>query len=240
MIYEQTIEKMVKLRLSGMVKAFQNMLGLKQTLTQDEAIAYLVDSEWDYRKNRKLERLLKISKLRYNSSFEEIFYNADRNLDKNQMLRLFDCSWISGGENILITGATGTGKSYIACALGHIACLNEFKVLYVNAIKLFTNLKYAKADGSYVKLIEKIKNTDVFIIDDFGLEPIDSANSLNFLEILEDRYNKKSTIIVSQLPFDNWYDIIAEKTIADAICDRIIENSNKIELKGESLRRRKK
>jgi len=155
------------------------------------------------------------------------------------MVRLFDCLWIKRGENVLISGSTGVGKSYIACVLGHTACLNGYKTLYINAMKLFTNLKYSKADGSYIKLMENIKKQDVLIIDDFGLEIIEPSVSLNILEILEDRYNKKSTIISSQLPFEKWYEIISEKTIADAVCDRIFENVNKIELKGESMRRKK-
>jgi DNA replication protein DnaC len=240
MTNEQTIEKMQKLKLFGMARAFQNLIQQKQNLTPDEMLAYLIDSEWDFKQNRKLERLLKSAKFRYQASFEEIDFNANRNLDKNQLLRMSDCSWITKKENILITGPTGVGKSYIACALGHNACLYGYKVLYSNAIKLFTQLKYCKADGTYIKEIEKIKNTDVFIIDDFGLEPLDFQNSISLLEIFEDRYNKKSTVISSQLPFKNWYDIITDKTIADAICDRIIQNTHKIELKGESLRRKRK
>jgi len=240
MTNEQTIEKMHKLKLFGMVRAFQNLIQQKQSLTSDEMLAYLIDSEWDFKQNRKIERLLKRAKFRYQASFEEIDFNANRNLDKNQLIRMSNCSWITKKENVLITGPTGVGKSYIACALGHNACLYGYKVLYSNAIKLFTQLKYCKADGTYIKEIEKIKNTDVFIIDDFGLEPLDFQNSISLLEIFEDRYNKKSTVISSQLPFKNWYDIITDKTIADAICDRIIQNTNKIELKGESLRRKKK
>lgn len=240
MTNEQTIEKMHKLKLFGMVRAFQNLIQQKQNLTLDEMLGYLIDSEWDFKQNRKIERLLKRAKFRYQASFEEIDFNANRNLDKNQLLRMSDCSWIIKKENVLITGPTGVGKSYIACALGHNACLYGYKVLYSNAIKLFTQLKYCKADGTYIKEIEKIKNTDVFIIDDFGLEPLDFQSSISLLEIFEDRYNKKSTVISSQLPFKNWYDIITDKTIADAICDRIIQNTNKIELKGESLRRKKK
>jgi DNA replication protein DnaC len=240
MTNEQTIEKMHKLKLFGMVRAFQNLIQQKQSLTPDEMLAYLIDSEWDFKQNRKIERLLKRAKFRYQASFEEIDFNASRNLNKNQLLRMSDCSWIIKKENVLITGPTGVGKSYIACALGHNACLYGYKVLYSNAIKLFTQLKYSKADGTYIKEIEKIKSTDIFIIDDFGLEPLDFQNSISLLEIFEDRYNKKSTVISSQLPFKNWYDIITDKTIADAICDRIIQNTNKIELKGESLRRKKK
>lgn len=239
MINEKTIDKLTKLRLYGMCNAFKNILESKQTLTTDETLAYLVDTEWDYKKNKQLERLLKQSNLRYKTSFEEIDFSVSRNLDKNQMVRLFDCSWIKTGENVLINGATGVGKSYIACALGHTACLNGYKTMYINAMKLFTNIKYSKADGSYVKMVEGIKKQDALIIDDFGLEIIEPSVSLSILEILEDRCHKKSTIIASQLPFEKWYEIISEKTIADAICDRIFENVNKIELKGESMRRKK-
>jgi len=237
-INEQTIDKLTKMGLYGMCKAFRNILETKKTLTTDETLAYLVDTEWDYKKNKKLERLLKSSNLRYKSSFQEIDFNEKRNLDKNQMVRLFDCSWIKKSENVLISGPTGVGKSYIACVLGHTACLNGYKTMYINAMKLFTSLKYSKADGSYIKLTENIKKQDVLIIDDFGLEIIEPSVSLNILEILEDRYNKKSTIIVSQLPVKNRHDIIGDSTIADAICDRLVHNSYKIDLKGvDSMRK---
>ena len=154
-------------------------------------------------------------------------------------MRLADCSYIERAENVIVTGATGVGKSYIATALGHQACLKGKKVLYRNAQKLFTQLRISRADGSYIKEMAKIEKKDVFIIDDFGLEVLDHKTSLMLLEILEDRIGKKTTIVASQLPYEKWYDVITEKTIADAIMDRLINSSHKITLLGESMRKKK-
>lgn len=239
MTNESTLNKMQQMKLFGMVHAFRTTMeaNFAHNFTMDEFVAYLVDAEWDERYNRKLARLLKTANFRYQATFERIDFHQPRELDKNLLLRLSGCEWINKCENVLITGATGVGKSFIACALGHQACLNHYKVLYFNTLKLFSKLKYAKADGTYTKELKKIQSQNLIILDDFGLHPIDENSKLILLELLEDRYGENSTIITSQFPIKNWYDIIANPTIADAILDRLIHNSYQIELKGESMRK---
>jgi DNA replication protein DnaC len=237
-----TMEKMQLMRLHGMLKAFRVTMesGVKKKFTADEMVGHLIDAEWDERENRKLERLLKGAKFRYQSAIEEIDFSINRNLDKNRILRLSDCSWIRGKENIIITGPTGVGKSFIATALGHQACMYGYKVIYYNCLKFFSQMRYWQADGSYIKEMKKIGKAELLILDDFGLEILDKANRISLLEILEDRVGKCSTIIVSQLPENKWHEIIGDETIADAICDRVLHNSYKIKMKGESMRKAQK
>lgn len=238
----ETINKMKELKLHGMYRMYEDLRSQSaaDSLSHEEYIAHLVDAEWDDRFNRKISRLIKGAGLRYPAHMEEIKYSKSRNLEKNRMISLSRCDWIEKGSNILLTGATGTGKSFLACALGHQACLNRYKVRYVNCMKLFSQLKYAKADGTYFKEMKQLQRKDLIILDDFGLKPFDNDTRLMLLELLEDRYGKKSTIIASQIPVAVWFDIIGDKTIADAICDRFIHNAEKIQLKGGSLRKTKK
>ena len=242
MTNQATIEKMQQMKFTGMTNAFQTTMetNFANNFTPDELIAYLVDAEWEQRYNRKIANLLKNANFRYRASFEQIDYTEQRNLDKNLLLRLVSCEWLKKAENILITGPTGVGKSFIACALGNQAVFKGFKVLYFNSVKMFSKLKYAKADGTYDKELKKIQKQNLLIIDDFGLHPIDEHSKLILLEILEDRYATSSTVVSSQFPIKDWYDIIANPTIADAICDRLIHNSYKIDLEGDSMRKRKK
>ncbi|MBU4270228.1 IS21-like element helper ATPase IstB [Candidatus Dependentiae bacterium] len=237
----ETITKMKELRLHGMHRMFEELRSSKNaaSLSHDELVAHLIDAEWDDRYNRKISRLQAGAGFRYKACIEEIEYAKARNLDKNSILSLGRCDWITKGDNILITGATGTGKSFLACALGHRACMNRYKVRYLNCMKLFSHLKYAKADGSYFKEMTQLQKQDLLILDDFGLKPFDADSRLMLLELLEDRYGNKSTIIASQIPVSVWFDIIGDKTIADAICDRFIHNAEKIELKGDTMRVKK-
>ena len=236
---QETLDKIKKLKLTGMARAYQTSLenNILAKLSADELITMLVEAEWDDRLNRNIERRLRNAKFRYQSSIENIDYEADRNLDRNQMMRFAECTYISKKENILITGSTGIGKSHVATALGHQACTLGYKVYYANMAKLFSKLKMGKADGSYMREISRIERQDLLILDDFGLVPIDNQNRSALMEIIEDRHKKASMIITSQLPVNCWHEVIGEKTIADAILDRIVHDAHRIELKGESLRK---
>ena len=172
------------------------------------------------------------------ATIEQLEYSNERGIDKNLVHRLADCEFINRKENLLITGSTGTGKSFLASAIGHQACQLGFKVLYQNATRLFAQLKMAKADGSAIKELMKIEKQDLLILDDFGIQPFDQQSRASLLDIIEDRHGKRSTIITAQVPVKQWYDLIGEKTIADAVMDRIVHNAQRIELKGESLRRK--
>jgi DNA replication protein DnaC len=236
---QETLDKIKKLKLTGMARAYQTSLENDKLaqLSADELITMLVEAEWDDRLNRNIERRLRNAKFRYQSSIENIDYDSDRNLDRNQMMRFAECTYIGKQENILITGSTGIGKSHLATALGHQACTLGYKVYYANMAKLFSKLKMGKADGSYMREISKIERQDLLILDDFGLVPIDNQNRSALMEIIEDRHKKASMIITSQLPVNCWHEVIGEKTIADAILDRIVHDAHRIELKGESLRK---
>ena len=235
-----TISKMKELNLRGMANAFETTLesGMNKKFTLDELLTYLIDCEWEDRNTRRKERLKKAAGFRYQASFEELIYTDDRNLDKNQMLRFANCNWITEAKDILITGATGVGKSFIGSALGHHACDNGFKVMYRLTSRLFADLKEGKREGQYHKMLLKIVKADVLILEDFGLSNFSNENRLALLDILEDRHGLKSTIFLSQLPVKSWHGLIGDSTIADAIMDRIVYGSHRIELKGESLRRK--
>ena len=235
----QTIEEMKEMKLYGMARAMLSAVevGLAD-ITPDEFIAHLVDAEYDDRYNRKLFRLIKNARFRYRAQIEDIDFNLARGLDKNMFLRFSDCGFIKSKKNIIVTGPTGVGKSFIASALGNQACIYGYHTLYFNTQKLFSSLKLSKADGTYIGQIKKIEKADLLLLDDFGLEKLDTASRLILLEILEDRHGISSTVITSQFPIPAWHDIIGDPTIADAICDRMANSSYRIELKGESVRKK--
>lgn len=237
---ETVKQKMSQMKLYGMQQAYLSVLDKNHhhTLTNDEFIDLLIQAEWDDRENRRINRYIRGARFRYQSSIEEVDLTNNRNLDKTTFLRLADCSFIKRKEDLLITGPTGAGKSFIASAIGHQACLNGYKTLYFNTQKLFALLKMAKADGSYMNFINKIEKQDLLILDDFGLQPLDAYSRNALMEVIEDRHGRKSTLISSQLPVANWYEIIGESTIADAILDRLVHKSYRIELKGDSMRKK--
>ena len=238
----ETLEKMKNMKFYGMAGAFNSCLedGRMSAMTPDEMTSFLITSEYDDRYNRRIERLMRNARFRYNASIEKLHFGPERDLDKNQLMRYAECDFIDKAENILITGSTGIGKSYIASALGYQACLKGYKVFYMNITKLFAKLKMMKADGSYMREISRIEKQDLLILDDFGLQPLDNQNRAALMELIEDRHDRKSTIITSQLPVKQWYDIIGEKTVADAILDRLVHDAHRLEITGESMRKKRK
>ncbi|MTI24886.1 ATP-binding protein [Fulvivirga kasyanovii] len=224
-----------------MQQTYQTLLDSNQhhSLTNDEIVSMLIQGEWEDRENRKINRYLKAARFRYQANIEEIDFTASRGLDKTQLLRLADCSFIKNKQNILITGPTGVWKSYLASALGHQACIQGFRTLYFNTQKLFPQLIMSKADGSYQKQVNKIEKHDLLILDDFGLQPLDNKTRMMLMEIIEDRHSRKSTIISSQLPVAKWHEVIGDSTVADAILDRMVHSAQRLELKGQSLRKSK-
>ena len=238
----QIMERMKQMKLFGMHRYYNSSLdaGHHQNYTADELLYALIESEWDERQTRKIDRLMRTARFRYKASVEEITFNEQRNMDRNHILRFAECDFIKQRQNILITGSTGVGKSYLACAFGHQACIKGYRVMYFNIAKILARLKMQKADGSYIKEMAKIERQDLVILDDFGLQPIDSQSRMIFLEMMEDRYDVRSTIVTSQLPVSAWHEVINEKTIADAILDRLVHSSHRIDLKGESMRKKRR
>jgi len=238
---EITFTKMKQMKLYGMHSAFKTAVqtGVTDDYTLDEFVSMIIDAEFDDKNNRKIARAIKNAKFHYKASIENIIYDELRNIDRVKLLRLAECEFINKKENILITGSTGAGKSYIATAIAYQACIEGYKVKYYNMTKLFSILKMAKADGSYLKELSKIARQQLIILDDFGLQPLDNQNRIALLEIIEDRNNKGSVIVTSQVPVKAWYETIGEKTIADAILDRLIHGAHRIELTGESMRRKR-
>lgn len=237
----QTLQQMQQLRLSGMHQAYRSQLELpiNQQLEGHELVAHLLQCEELNRANEKTAYYLKLAKLRLPATMEQVECSASRNLTKQQRATLMEGRYLQLGENILITGATGCGKSYLACALGHQACLQGYKTTYLNMNRLIEKVTLSKLDGSYIKLLNHLERQTLIILDDFGLQPLTQEIRLTLLQLLEDRYGKKSIIITSQLPVAKWYEFINDPTLADAIMDRMTANANRIELKGESLRRKK-
>jgi len=235
----QTIEKLKQMRLGAMAELHLQYLKNNQLndSTPDEYLALLTDHEWENRQNQKIDRLIKLAGFRQKASIPEVSYTETRNLDKNMFNRLATLDFMARKENVIVTGASGVGKSFLAQALGHQACLMGHKVLYSNTARLFTKLKLSKVDGTYIKELQKLQRVDLLILDDFGLQAFDNNAREALMDIIEDRFNKISTIVSSQIPVSIWYDIIGEGTIADAILDRLVNSSHRIDLKGESLRK---
>ncbi|MBK6526283.1 MAG: ATP-binding protein [Crocinitomicaceae bacterium] len=237
---ESSLEKLRQMHLYGMLKALRTNIETdkNEKLTPDELVSFLVDSEWDERYNRKLSRTISNAKFRYKASIEQLTFEDNR-FNKNQVMRVANCEFIKKKENLIITGSTGIGKSFLASAVGHEACSQGYKVLYQHSTKLFAKLKMAKADGSYLKELAKIEKQDLLIIDDFGIQPLDAQSRASLMEIIEDRHAKASTLLTSQLPVNKWHEAIGEQTIADAILDRIVHDAHRLELKGESMRKKR-
>lgn len=237
----QTLEQMKLLRLPGMYHAYKSQLELPmdQQLEGHDLVAHLLQSEDMNRANEKMAYYLKLAKLKLPATAQQVECSAARNLTKQQLATLLEGRYLQSGENILITGATGCGKSYLACALGHHACMQGYKTTYLNMNRLIEKVNLSKLDGSYIKLLNHLERQTLIILDDFGLQNLNQEIRLALLQLLEDRYGKKSIVITSQLPVAKWYEYINDPTLADAILDRLTANAHRIELKGESMRRKK-
>lgn len=235
-----SLDKLKELKLEGMAKSYEAILStpVQQQPNYQIIVNRLIEAEQLHRKQKRTAMYLKLSKLRYNAVLEQVECSTARNLTAEQLSLVSDCSFIERAENILITGATGCGKSYLACALGRQACSLGHKVIYFGMNRFIEKIALSKIDGTYLKMINYIAKCDLVILDDFGLYSLDTITRLALLQILEDRNELKSTMIVSQLPTQSWYEYLDEPTLADAIVDRLFSNAHRFDLKGESLRKK--
>ena len=233
--------KLRQMRLAGMARGWQALNETKQVfdLSFSEGLEILIEREEEERKNNRFNRMIKGARFRYQASLEELSYEPSRGLNKAIISDLATCGYIARGESVLITGATGCGKSFLASALGHQACLHGHNVIYFNTQKFMLRTKMARSDGSILKYFDKIAKASLVILDDFGLTRLEQQQQFDLMEIIEDRHGKASTIIVSQLPVTSWFDVISETSIADAILDRLVHSSYRIELKGDSMRKKR-
>lgn len=240
MLIHQTLERLHDLRLTGMAQALEEQLRMRDvdTLAFEDRLALMLEREATMRDDRRLARLLQVAKLHVPGCVEDLDFKGARGLDRSLVLRLASGQWIRDHDNVLIVGATGTGKSYLACALGHSACRHGLSTRYFRFSRLLAALALARADGSYPKFLERLAKTQLLVLDDFGLAALSDSERADLLEILDDRYAKRATIVTSQLPFDHWHDVLGDATFADAILDRLMNNAHRITLKGPSLRRK--
>ncbi len=240
MLNQQTIEKLHALGLIGMAEAFNEQLQQPDMdrLSFEERFGLIVERQWIWKENRRLERYLKNARLKLNACVEDIDYKAPRGIDRSVLMRLMSCEWIRKHQNIIVTGPTGVGKTFIACALANKACREGYRSFYIRSPKFSYQLALGRGDGSYGKTITKLAKAHVLVLDDLGLAPMTDTERRDLLEVIEERLGHASTIITSQLPVDHWHEQIGDPTIADAILDRLVHNAHKINLKGGSLRKK--
>jgi DNA replication protein DnaC len=239
MFNHQTIEKLREMKLNGLVESYERQLEQPSImeLSFDERLSMLVDDEYVNRKNRTVARLIKSANFRIPASIENINYNPRRKLDKSVMQGFYSCSWIKQKQDILISGSTGAGKTFISCALGEIACRNGYQTIYYRTSSLLAMLAVSRGDGTYIKLLAALKKVPVLILDDFGLMPLGSNEGREIHEVIESRCKERSTIIAGQIPVEEWHQFILDPTIADAIIDRIVYTSHRIKIDGDSMRK---
>lgn len=240
MLTHPTIDKLEALRLSGMVGALREQWKTPDInqLSFEERLGLLTDREVDVRETKRLQSRLKKAKLRQNASMEDIDFRQPRGLDKSLVIKLADCQWISKHQNLIVTGPTGAGKSFLACAFAQKACREGYHTSYVRMSRLFEDLGLAKGDGRYSKMLTSFAKTDLLVLDDYGLAKLTREHRHDLLEILEDRYGVRSTLVTSQLPLEHWHEQIGDPTLADAIMDRLVHNAHKIQLRGGSMRKK--
>jgi DNA replication protein DnaC len=241
MLNEQTFEKLYTLKLAGMAEALKEQLGHPEMndLTFEERISMLVDAEHLFRENKRMKRLLQNAKLKLSASLEDIDYRAPRGLDKSVIRSLGTCAWIRKHQNVIIVGPTGTGKTYLSCALAQRACREGLSAFYLRTPVLYRNLAMARADGSYARVLARLGRVSLLVLDDLGLAALSDQERRDLLEVIEDRHGSGSTIMTSQLPVEHWHEVIGDPTIADALLDRLVHNAHRVTLKGESMRKTK-
>lgn len=239
MLKHPTLDQLHTLGLHGMAKAFVEVAASDEAggLSHPEWLGLLLDREASLRQDKRLAARLRVAKLRQQACVEDIDYRSPRGLDRAMMQKLINGDWIDAHDNLALIGPTGVGKSWLASALGHKACRDNRSVLYQRVPRLFEELALARGDGRHARLLRSLGRADLLLLDDWGLEPLDAAARHDLLEILEERYGRKSTLVTSQLPVDRWHEIIGDPTYADAIMDRLVHNAHRIELTGESMRR---
>lgn len=241
MLHNQTLEKLHALKLHGMAEAFREQLQSPacDPLSFAERFGMLVDRQWDWKEEARMKRYLQAARLKLPACIEDIDFRTPRGIDRAMLMGLASCDWVRHHRNVLVTGPTGVGKTFIACALAHKACREGHRALYIRCPRLFQQLALARADGSYGKLLARIAKVHVLLIDDLGLAPMSDSDRRDLLEIIEDRHGCASTVVTSQLPLELWHDNVGDPTLADAILDRLVHNAHRIELKGASMRKTK-
>ena len=242
MLTHPTVDKLLQLRCAEMAKALAEQLDAPEVeaLSFEERLGLLVDRELTERHSRQLTNRLRRARLKHQACIEDIDFRHRRGLDRQLVLSLADGRWVREHLNVLISGPTGIGKSWLACAFAHSACRNGHSALYVRVSRLLGELATARADGRYPRRLESLAKTEVLVMDDWGLTPFSAENRLDLLEVLEDRHGVRSTVVTSQLPVDKWHDVVGDPTLGDAILDRLVHNAYKLDLKGDSLRKRRR